>query len=292
VRTSAIIVEPLGGLGNQLFTYATGLSLAMKLGVPLDVDTQGFQDYVWHEYELDSFDNSIARTFQGRPRKVPGERVVLNRFLDPIRYKAGSRLFIERQSTFDPRVLELREGSRLRGYFQSPRYFSEHSSLIRDETTQVHNPSEWFRETSEELSALGSWLGVHIRRGNYTVIPGMGLAPQSYYSAAIDLVDKCVGQLPIVVFSDDPSAAHEILGRELLHRVRLLQPPIQSRPIESMNLLRQASHLVIANSTFGWWAAWLGDHEGRMTVYPRPWLDSSWHNERDLIPEGWVSLSR
>jgi len=262
------------------------------VNAPLHADTSGFVNYEWHEFELDSFENSIDSLHVNRPRTQLYHRFTQNRFLDPVRYATGAKLFIERKPLFDPRLLELGPGARLRGFFQSPKYFPTVADKVRQQTANIDSPTSWYLETCAQLDELGPWLGVHVRRGNYTTVPGMGLADFSYYSEAIQLVGKCVGSLPTVVFSDDPTEAANILRPSLGGNWLLIKSPENSRPIESMNLMRRAAHLVIANSTFGWWGAWLGDSPERMVIYPRPWLDFRWHNDRDLIPTGWISVSR
>jgi hypothetical protein len=53
-----------------------------------------------------------------------------------------------------------------------------------------------------------------------------------------------------------------------------------------------ASHLIMANSSFSWWAAWLGDSEVRTVIYPRPWIDFRFINDRDLPLPNWIGLGR
>jgi hypothetical protein len=56
--------------------------------------------------------------------------------------------------------------------------------------------------------------------------------------------------------------------------------------------MSDASHLIIGNSTFSWWAAFLRDRPGRTVIAPRPWIDYKRFNERDLLPPDWITLGR
>jgi hypothetical protein len=53
------------------------------------------------------------------------------------------------------------------------------------------------------------------------------------------------------------------------------------------------NHAVIANSTFGWWGAWLGDEvtrRPRIVVAPEKWFVQPGLEFCDVVPERWVKL--
>ncbi len=55
-----IVAALLGGVGNQLFQYATARALALRLGVPVGLDRRWFQGPKQRDYALDRF--AIADT--------------------------------------------------------------------------------------------------------------------------------------------------------------------------------------------------------------------------------------
>ena len=285
----SITIEPLGGLGNQLFTYATGRALAVRRGTDLVADLRNFEGYDWHSFELDSFASNLTVVeADGRYRSLEGKAQRIAR-----RLGFRQRALVEETSTiFNRGVLDAPDGSRLRGYFQSWRYFADVGHIIREEVREVSNPSSWFERTRRELATAPPWLAIHVRRGNYVDIPNMGLVRASYYEQATELVTRLVGELPIVVFTDEPAHLSAALGSNLLERCRVIDSPPDSRPIETLVLMSDAQHIVTANSTFSWWAAWLGERESRFVICPRPWLDDPFYNDRDLIPPPWISLVR
>ena len=285
----SITIEPLGGLGNQLFTYALGKELCARIGTDLIVDLRNFRDYEWHKYELDSFHSNLT------VGDFPANQSPAFNFLNRVSGRLGYRprgVIADDLGTFDPSVLQAPNGTRLRGYFQSWKYFENVAREIRSEMRQISEPSEWFDKTKADLADLAPWIGIHVRRGNYTGIPSMGLARSDYYIPALNLLTRLTGVSTTVVFTDSPEHIHEALSNDVGRKCRVVEAPPHSRPIETLSLMSDADHLIIGNSTFSWWSAWLGERTGRLVVCPRPWLDSPSHNDRDLIPAPWISLVR
>ncbi len=200
-----IVFEPLGGLGNQLFTYALGLENATRLRTELFVDCSNFLNYEWHNYELGSFKNSISGEV------APS---VLSRTLDRLpghRFFPGRKLEVEENELFATKFLKVPDGTRLRGYFQSWKYFQSVGNVIQSELWNLVSPSRAFLETKLELESGAPWIAVHVRLGNYQNLPSMGLAGKAYYRRAIRLLRDLGCRERILVFTDSPE---QIVGWE------------------------------------------------------------------------------
>jgi hypothetical protein len=292
-----VTIQPIGGLGNQLFIYATGVAVSLDLGCELIISDDWFRHQHKRTYELDAIAHR-GRVAQGDsvPKRHLSERPAnwLRKHGFAVAEPRTSRHFREGSFAYDQRILDVRPGAELHGYFQSWKYFQRHAELVRQDVTSILSPSAWFLEMRETLNKVGTWTAVHVRRGDY-LHPGTveyhGLAGIEYYERALALVDSNVGDQAIVVFSDQPELALKIfesLGRQCI----LIEPPPESRPIESVNLMSMATAAVIANSSFSWWAAWLGEEQMALVVAPRPWFDDPNTMEHDLLRPSWVTVGR
>ena len=50
-----------------------------------------------------------------------------------------------------------------------------------------------------------------------------------------------------------------------------------TNPLHDLHLMSLASHHIIANSSFSWWAAWLGDKPGHQVIMPNRWYAREIH---------------
>lgn len=291
----SITVEAVGGLGNQLFQYAIGRQLSQSLNVPLVIDPWWFHATHSQAFALDTFDSVYVRSedaFRSRTyiaRKHWRDRLI-GRWPDVARTLFPG-LFFETSLDFDARALDVAAGSRLRGYFQSWKYFTSVADTIRREVRDVRHPTSWFTEEVERIHGSIRPVAIHVRRGDYTTPQAMafhGLLGESYYRAAMEHLQLDDPGSELLVFSDDHGS--EDLIRGLLDDrcpMRILTPPVDSPPIESLVLMSHAAGIVTANSSFSWWAAFLGERSGRPVCVPRRWFAQQRICEDDRFMPTW-----
>lgn len=290
-----ILITPLGGLGNQLFIYAAGKELSRRYKTPLMVSRTSFNELSLRMFELDSFESDFAEVSRAH-------RSLLNLSNQAtLAIQKGRQLAKAsvrgRERALDPaflyKPLPQKKSQVLPAgrYFQSWRYFPEVADEIRKETQKIRNPTPFYEELRKDLDAATKTVAVHVRRGDYLTNEYMGNVPEDYYLRALEMLLQLVGNFRILLFSDDPNvlSARKFLS-EWRDQIRLVEPPPNSRPIESLNLMARCDHVVMANSSFSWWGAWLGERSGRTVIYPRPWLKGAWVDDRDLALPGWISL--
>lgn len=264
----------LGRTGNNLFQYALGRVLAEKHGVPLVMDASWFNSEGWSE--VSHFLNlplkakvvrrcsPVVRAF----RNLTG-RHYWNLLPCPFLREKGE------DQSFDPGFLESPADCVLFGYFQTPLYFESMADELRTELCGLmHGALAVETRLMGKISASTS-VAVHVRRTDFLRIPSHGVCGADYYRNAMNLMRERVRDARFHIFSDDPEwcrSAFPEADQEVIH-----DPRMASNPLYDLFLMSRASHHIIANSTYSWWAAWLGEHCGQEVMLPDRWYAHGIH---------------
>lgn len=307
-----VIVRLKGGLGNQMFQYAAARALASARGVPLGLDLAAFDADPKRRFELDRLPISatvasprLIFRVTSRPQ-TPGQRALCRAAralakvagLPPQRELAllrplgvERRVYSEPHFHFDPAFQSLPAEVYLDGYWQSERYFAGIADELRRELTLGDAAPAEVRDLESAIRSTGS-VGVHVRRGDYVTEERTaayhGTCDPDYYRAAAERVREVAERPHFFVFSDDPDWVRRHLA--FLSPSTIIGQGDRARPHEDMRLLSRCRHAIIANSSFGWWGAWLTDHPGKRVVAPARWFQDPSIDTSDLIPARWMRL--
>jgi hypothetical protein len=272
-----IVVRLMGGLGNQLFQYAAGRRLATRHGVDLVLDLGwfvheahlvaaprtyelGFLELPHRQVELDP---SLIARWEQRRRRFP------RRSLNVIRQRDGDM-------SVDPRVLSAPDESLLIGYWQSERYFAEIEGTIRAEIGLADGDD-------------GDLVAVHIRRGDYVSHPETnafhGVLGREYYDRAFAAVASRIPSPRYLAFSDEPAWVEA----EFVD-VGSLEVVAGGAAGDDLRRMASCRHHVIANSSFSWWGAWLGELPGSVVVAPARWFEAPCLDSADIVPDRWLRV--
>lgn len=291
-----ICVRLMGGLGNQMFQYAFGRSLAAGSGTELVLDVGWFATETrtppHRRYSLDCF-RLESRTVSLSERQITAIECAtkpplgsLLAWTVPLLGLPRLRVIRQQAATYEAAFASAPDNTLLVGYWQSERYFEPAADVVRRDFTFAGEPPELSGEILDSAA-----VGVHVRRGDYAA-PGSthdyhGTLDPGYYDAAIAHVAGRVRVERIFVFSDDPEWARRALHFDLptTHVGEMGYADWQE-----MQLLSLCRHQVIANSSFSWWAAWLNDHPEKIVVAPKRWFSDPAANSDDLVPPGWHRL--
>lgn len=276
----SITVKLTGGLGNQLFIFAAGLASATRLNVPLILD-KSF-------YEVPG----EKRTFQlGFLEDLYTFSPVLNKpsaaLFAKIKHRSSGKIFREQNAViFDEKFLDVTPGTRLEGYFQSPKYFENIKNLLIERIVTAGN-----------AGAVSNSIALHLRRGDY-LNPGTmqfhGITTSEYALRAIDLISRIENGKPVLVYSDDQETVKKELSISANSRRKNQYSFIDQRglsDIQSLVQMSRSSHMVMSNSSFSWWAAFILSERNKegIVVSPRPWFaDGS--SAADLLLPHWLTL--
>jgi hypothetical protein len=293
-----IVTKLQGGHSNQLFQYATARALALRLAVELYMDPQWFSAIAEGDtprvYELGGYKleqkfadpESFALADDGqRPSK-------LSRLLVRPPRKPLLTYYRQEGQGFDERVLHLPDDSYLEGWWQDERYFREIRQTLLQEIELkdpvAGNDAEWLRQIRDSVS-----VSLHVRRGDYVTNPAArefhGLLGMDYYGAALEQLIELTGErdLELFVFSDDI----DWCKRQLEFGYPTTFIDSGNSGAEDMRLMKRCRHHVIANSSFSWWGAWLGNHPEKVVIAPKNWFrDAAADAETEIVPANWLRL--
>lgn len=248
-----VIVDLKGGLGNQLFI----LSFAKKL------------ESLGYEVILDISFYSQKHDF---PRNI---EVDINSFFNKIISSKSDKIF----KTFNRRIeeveslssIQFKQFTRFKGYYNNS-LFIDKNFLIN----QLELPSK----------KISNSLMIHIRRGDYKYL-NVELS-EEYFVNAIKKIEN-FSNFQIDIFTDDFN--FEIKNSKLnLFQINNIFYPVTKSPIETLKLMTSYENFIISNSTFSFFAAFLGQNEDTKTFYPKPWTKNSLLYEIKNIPHSWVAI--
>jgi hypothetical protein len=289
-----IVVCLKGGLGNQLFQYAAGRRLALARGAQLKLDLTGFDAFG----EMRQYALGVFATIQtaAAPRDLPGPPAAPAGRSWRRRLRPGSHrphgppppaVVAEKHFHFDPAIMDLPDHIYLDGYWQTERYFADAAAVIRREV-QVRDMPDG--RNAEVLAAIeqSNSVAVHVRRGDYASVPAFleyhGLCAPDYYHQAVAWIRGHTASPRFFLFSDDPAWTRASLA---IPNAVVVDHNSPGYAYEDLRLMSRCRHHIIANSTFSWWGAWLGQWEGQCVCAPRRWYQRPDVDTRDVIPPRW-----
>jgi hypothetical protein len=294
-----IVVELVGGLGNQMFQYAAARTLADRLGTDLGLDLRPFSVPNGRPYRLGRFNIRATVVDERELFGTHGVRSLRRRLttgaLDRLRLlvrrprpRFASATRVVHQGPAYSQVLErAADHSWLSGYWQSELYFSRSVDAVRaDLTLRALSPRSAAMAT--RLASMPYPVAVHVRRGDYAHVASTrayhGLCSESYYQSAIAHVRRRVPHADFIFFSDEPDWVADHLGSD----AALVVTDNDDRPEEDLYLMTCCRSHVIANSSFSWWGAWLARSDE--VVAPSAWYQAPGLDGRDIVPPRWTRL--
>ncbi|MDP3996382.1 MAG: alpha-1,2-fucosyltransferase [bacterium] len=290
-----IMVKLMGGLGNQMFQYATARRVAKVNKAELKLDLSFFSgggNSTVRSFSLDKFnitgDNASKKDIRRfkiyKKSNIRYFRFIYNRMV------ADSSIYItEKGFGFNPHVLELKDDVYMDGYWQSEKYFKDIEETIRREFTLKEIPPE-MSQRIEEIASSDS-VSIHIRRGDYVSNPELlknyGLCSAEYYNKAVNEIGKKYPNPKFYVFSDDTDWVK--------NNLHFLNSPVFASDFslsdfEEMILMTKCKSNIIANSSFSWWGAWLNENANKTVIAPKKWFLDKTTEPADIIPHSWLKL--
>lgn len=278
-----VVVKIVGGLGNQLFCYATARALALRGGAELELDVDFFRSDVRYEreYRLDRFalaPHRLRSTRRWLPRALDLRWWRVKRSLARHGLVPGLRAVVEAGAKhFHDELPGMRWTGTLLldGYWQDERYFKDARAPLLSELRVAREPDERHRSLGQAMRASHS-VAVHCRRHHHRLADGSvhaakgrtGLDVQ-YYRRALAQLSARVRPDHLYLFGDEP----EWLTATVPEGVPTTVVDWNGGPggeVWDLWLMTQCRHCIVSNSTLSWWGAWLGSDADRIVIAPKP----------------------
>jgi len=301
-----------GGIGNQMFQYAAARRFALRADCELllapvpPARGELHTKYRLRHFNIAGRDIPIGRVSAAHaplpqkalrrlvPALFPPEKTPPELIRELVIFDFGSASMAGKLTEtdcllFNPEMMKPRKNVRLWGYWQNERYFADIAPLIKQEF-QLKSGLDRRSQACVAMIKTGPSAFLHVRRGDYLAVRNinrLGVCPPGYYEAGIALLRERHGNdLKIFVFSNDADwvRANKIGGDDAI----IIDWNGQA-PQNDLMLMRACQHAIIANSSFSWWGAWLGEWPGQTVIAPRVWFKVV-PEYRDIVPERWLRL--
>ena len=242
---NSIFLSISGGLGNQLFQIAAGYYLKQKL------------------------DSDVCLVFADEIN-TPHKLGIMN-FLDSLSLKSALLKDVAHKELYELEISNLSDfsavprGKIISGYFQDWRIVNDLDDfvdLLKQSVTKNGWSEEFIQSNQGNLT-----VSIHYRLGDYfNNLHALGVLDASYYKAAIARLDLALPHR-LIVFSDSPAKASQLFSK-VTDEFVLVDDSDAASPLDVMIALGSCNQIILGNSTFSWWAAYMGNQSKIIAPFP------------------------
>lgn len=284
-RDDMIIVKIKGGLGNQMFQYAMARRFQMKYGIDkigLDltiIRKDQLRDFGLQHFELfdkvevvknknyrvklqeDLARRLVSYFIGGRQERIAGKR---EDFL-----AAFFALFgvIQRDHSLvkDKLLLRLHKNIFMNGWFQEAEMLQPIRDILLEDF--LWKPTDISNDSVCQQILSSNAVCVHIRRGDYVNNPIFDVCGDSYYYKAMEYMKETVPDPVFYVFSD----AVDEIESAMSFPCPVVYVRGRHQDYEDLYLMKNCRHFIMSNSTYSWWAQFLGQADDKVVIAPKKW---------------------
>ena len=177
---------------------------------------------------------------------------------------------------YNTKILDIQDFTKLNGFFQSEKYILNNKKNIL----------EWYKTDYISINHLDDNICViHLRGNDYKSMRDVYL-PEKYYYDSIKYLTSINKNIRFVVVTDDQIEASKYFPNFII---------MPSNIQNDYYFLNTARYLIISNSTFSWWAAWL-NRKNYITIAPKYWfkhnISDGWWSPTDSITTGFLYMDK
>jgi hypothetical protein len=257
-----IITKLQGGLGNQLFQWATTMSYAQDNNIDYKFEISFYFTQNLRYPKLNEFPNIKFN--------IANEYDIQNKTM----------IFLKDEFTYKEfKKINQNEVLFLNGYWQSEKYFINNRDIILNDLSNSQLTSKLINTPFLDYDVTS----MHIRRTDYLDSGGYHpVQTLEYYKNAVDEIGDYDY---LFIFSDDINWCKN----NLKFKNMIFMSGFSD--IEDLYLMSMCKNNIIANSSFSWWGAWMNQNINKKIISPSKWFgDHVTINQSDIIPENWIKL--
>lgn len=259
---NSLSIDIKGGLGNVMFQIATAYASSIENNMLFTVD---IRNYYGAHHSLNKYSSNILRNVVYSDSDISYD------------------YFGEKEFKYNE-LPKFTSNTKLIGYFQSEKYFKKYRNEIL----------EYFGPTNDIIDNVKLKYGdvlnkktcsIHVRRGDYLHLdafhPTLSI---NYYRESFN---KLGNDLVYLIFSDDISWCKENFN---FIPNKIFVDDLED--YEEIYLMSLCNNNIIANSSFGWWGAWLNKTIHKKIIFPKVWFGPSllYHDTSDIYIEKSIKL--
>tara|TARA_R110001592_G_scaffold317062_2_gene593733 strand:+ start:10818 stop:11705 length:888 start_codon:yes stop_codon:yes gene_type:complete len=266
-----ITTDLTGNIGNHLFQYALCRTIAEKRGFDWGVNPIPYGDYYSGQSQIDFLNIHYGSPIEGIVREHIEQKI-------SIPNSPANAVWMR----YEPTLIDtVEDNTKITGAWQTEKYFLKNKDNIKD----WYSVNSDVKKQVEDLNILDeNTCVINIRGGEYRNHPEL-VIQADYYKKAMDIMIKKNPNMKFVVVTDDVPFAHS----------QLQLPTYHYNIAIDWCLINEAKWLILSNSSFAWFPAWLND-DCNMVITPKYWArhnvsDGYWASS-DIFTKGWLNLDR
>lgn len=258
--------EIFGGLGNQIHQYAAALYFEKKYGVKFifSIDFIGSFKSIHNGYELENVFN-LNVNVNSSPYFFRLLKIFFVKFLY---FLAQKKIFSPFILTDHNRITNISSHHKLfYGYWHSKNILVDIRNELKGKL-KFSLPINAKLSMYSQLVSKPNAVSIHVRKSDY-LNSEHDICDIDYYINAIDIIKKKIGSPIFYIFTDDESWVLDNLC-EVIPNTTVVNAFKDSQSYLDMYLMSKSKNLIIPNSTFSFWSAYLSQDLEKL-IYPKRW---------------------
>jgi len=256
-----------GNFGNHMWNYSICRIVAEKLGYEWGVNPIPTHDYHNGESQMYFMNIDYGKTVTITGKNGRGLNTyegIPNEYYDVQKMYNGCCI-----NMYDSSVFNIQDNTMVHLISQSEDYLIDR----RDDVLSWFSIKEDYKFTyNQKLDELGIVLDgntcvINFRGGEYRGIPNLILG-RKYWIDSVNHMLSINPNMKFVIITDDPDCARSFIGNYPCYHVDIGF---------DFYAINQSKYVILSNSSFGWWAAWLNTKANKI-IAPKYW---SQHNVSD-----------